>query len=189
MGDSGGADATGGVGRIAVPMRRREFSDSGRRRRRQALPRFVLQPALAMSDDLSIQGTLAETTVPDLFRSLVMSGETGIVTLEFIGRNDTIYFSEGHIVAAASSDARRRRGQISGRLGQIRPSFFARALKSIGYKKRRRRVPGEKGRSDPHHPPCHPPWRSSPAIPCRCQAASASASPSPSSSSAASISC
>jgi hypothetical protein len=57
-----------------------------------------------MSDDLSIQGTLAETTVPDLFRSLVMSGETGIVTLEAIGRNDTIYFNEGRIIFAASSD-------------------------------------------------------------------------------------
>src|SRR5258708_18834045 len=57
-----------------------------------------------MSDDLSIQGTLAETTVPDLFRSLVMSAETGIVTLEAIGRNDTIYFNEGHIVSASSSD-------------------------------------------------------------------------------------
>ena len=46
-----------------------------------------------MSDDgLSIQGTLAETTVPDLFRSLLRSSETGIVSLEAIGRNDVIYF-------------------------------------------------------------------------------------------------
>jgi len=58
-----------------------------------------------MSDDgLSIQGTLAETTVPDLFRSLVRSSETGIVSLEAIGRNDVIYFNEGRIVFASSSD-------------------------------------------------------------------------------------
>ena len=55
-------------------------------------------------DSLSIQGTLAETTVPDLFRSLVRSAEAGIVSLETNGRNDTIYFNEGKIVFASSSD-------------------------------------------------------------------------------------
>lgn len=59
-----------------------------------------------MSDDtLSIQGTLAETTVPDLFRTIVRSSETAILSLQMIGRNDTIYWSEGKIVAASSSDA------------------------------------------------------------------------------------
>jgi hypothetical protein len=55
-------------------------------------------------DSLSIQGTLAETTVPDLFRSLVRSGETGIVSLEVNGRNDAVYFHEGKIIFASSSD-------------------------------------------------------------------------------------
>ena len=44
---------------------------------------------------LSIQGALAETTVPDLFRSLVRSSETAILSLDAIGRNDTIYFRKG----------------------------------------------------------------------------------------------
>lgn len=57
-----------------------------------------------MSDDLSIQGTLAETTVPDLFRSIVRSSETAIVELDAIGRNDVIYFHEGRIVSATSTD-------------------------------------------------------------------------------------
>jgi hypothetical protein len=57
-----------------------------------------------MSDDLSIQGTLAETTVPDLFRSIVRSGETAVLSLDAIGRNDAIYFNEGRIVFASSSD-------------------------------------------------------------------------------------
>jgi len=58
-----------------------------------------------MSDEnLSIQGALEETTVPDLFRSLVRSGETGIVSLETDGRNDTIYFQDGRIIYAGSSD-------------------------------------------------------------------------------------
>jgi hypothetical protein len=55
-------------------------------------------------DDLSIQGTLAETTVPDLIRSLVRSSETAILTLETVDRVDTIYFNEGKIIHAASSD-------------------------------------------------------------------------------------
>ncbi|HEX7149936.1 MAG TPA: DUF4388 domain-containing protein [Thermoanaerobaculia bacterium] len=57
-----------------------------------------------MSDDLSISGALEETTVPDLIRSIVRSGETAVLTLETIGRNDTLYFIEGRIVFAASSD-------------------------------------------------------------------------------------
>ena len=55
-------------------------------------------------DSLSIQGVLAETTVPDLIRSIVRSSETAVLSLEAIGRNDTIYFNEGRIVAATSSD-------------------------------------------------------------------------------------
>jgi Domain of unknown function (DUF4388) len=57
-----------------------------------------------MSDDLSIQGTLAETTVPDLFRSLIRNAETAIVRLEADGRGDAIYFSGGRLVFASSSD-------------------------------------------------------------------------------------
>jgi len=70
-----------------------------------------------MSDSLSIQGTLAETTVPDLFRSLVRSGETGIVSLEAIGRSDAIYFHEGRIVFASSSDHDMGLGEILLRSG------------------------------------------------------------------------
>jgi hypothetical protein len=57
-----------------------------------------------MEDNLSIQGALAETTVPDLFRSIVRSSETAVLSLDAIGRNDTIYFSEGRLVFAASTD-------------------------------------------------------------------------------------
>ena len=57
-----------------------------------------------MEDNLSIQGALAETTVPDLFRSIVRSSETAVLSLDAIGRNDTIYFADGRIVSAASTD-------------------------------------------------------------------------------------
>jgi hypothetical protein len=57
-----------------------------------------------MSEDLSIQGTLAETTVPDLFRSIIRSNETAILSLDAIGRNDAIYFNEGRMIFASSTD-------------------------------------------------------------------------------------
>lgn len=72
-----------------------------------------------MSDDLSIQGTLAETTVPDLFRSLLRSSETGIVSLDAIGRTDAIYFNEGKIVSASSSDPDMGLGEILLRTGEL----------------------------------------------------------------------
>src|SRR6059058_6532103 len=72
-----------------------------------------------MTDDLSIQGTLAETTVPDLFRSLLRSSETGIVSLDAIGRTDAIYFNEGKIISASSSDPDMGLGEILLRSGEI----------------------------------------------------------------------
>lgn len=57
-----------------------------------------------MSDELSIQGTLAETTVPDLFRSIMRSSETAILSLDAIGRNDVIYFNQGRMIFASSTD-------------------------------------------------------------------------------------
>jgi len=57
-----------------------------------------------MSDNLSITGELSETTVPDLIRSIVRSSETAILSLDAVSRNDTIYFHEGRIVFASSTD-------------------------------------------------------------------------------------
>jgi len=57
-----------------------------------------------MSDNLSIQGELSETTVPDLIRSIVRSSETAILSLDAMSRNDTIYFLEGRIIFASSTD-------------------------------------------------------------------------------------
>jgi hypothetical protein len=57
-----------------------------------------------MSDNLSIQGELSETTVPDLIRSIVRSSETAILSLDAMSRSDTIYFLEGRIIFASSTD-------------------------------------------------------------------------------------
>ena len=58
-----------------------------------------------MSDGLSIQGTLSETTVPSLFRTMIRSGETGALSVAAAHRHDSIYFSRGKVVSATTTDA------------------------------------------------------------------------------------
>lgn len=82
-------------------------------------------------DDLSIQGALAETTVPDLFRSLIRSAETGIVTLETSGRNDTVYFSEGKITFAASSDPDMGLAEVLLRTGELNLKQYDLAMEKV----------------------------------------------------------
>lgn len=84
-----------------------------------------------MSDELTIQGTLAEATVPDLCRSLIRSGETAIVSLEGVGRHDSIYFREGKIVYAASSDTDLGLAEVLLRRGEIGVGEFRRATESV----------------------------------------------------------
>lgn len=72
-----------------------------------------------MSDDFSIQGLLSESTVPDLFRSLVRSGETAVVTLSSHSRQDEIFFIEGRIVYASTSDLDLGLAEVLLRSGEI----------------------------------------------------------------------
>lgn len=81
-----------------------------------------------MSDDLSIQGTLEEMTVPDLFRSLIRSGETAVLSLESPDRCDDIYFLEGRIGYASSSDPDLALGDILLRRGDINLRQYSDAM-------------------------------------------------------------
>src|SRR3954451_7231446 len=103
-----------------------------------------------MSDDgLSIQGTLAETTVPDLFRSLVRSGETGIVSLEAIGRNDAIYFNEGKIIFASSSDPDMGLAEVLLRGGELTLKQYNQAMDRLIVQRRIGALLCELGYLDP----------------------------------------
>ena len=84
-----------------------------------------------MSESLSIQGTLAETTVPDLFRSLLRSSETGVVSLDAIGRTDAIYFNEGKIIFASSSDPDMGLGEILLRNGEVNLQQYDQAMERL----------------------------------------------------------
>jgi hypothetical protein len=84
-----------------------------------------------MSDNLSIQGTLAETTVPDLFRTLLRSGETAVLSLDAIGRNDSIFWREGRIVSAASSDPDMGLAETLLRSGELNIQQYNHAMEKL----------------------------------------------------------
>ncbi|MCM2315520.1 MAG: DUF4388 domain-containing protein [Thermoanaerobaculia bacterium] len=56
-----------------------------------------------MSDDLTIQGSLSETTVPDLFRTIIRSRENAVVSVAGDFRQDSFYFRDGHLAFASST--------------------------------------------------------------------------------------
>ena len=82
-------------------------------------------------DNLSIQGALAETTVPDLFRSIVRSSETAILSLDAIGRNDTIYFIDGRLVFAASTDPDMGLAETLLRMGELDIQQYSSAMERL----------------------------------------------------------
>lgn len=84
-----------------------------------------------MSEDLSIQGTLAETTVPDLLRSLTRSGETAILSLERSDRMDRLYMIDGQIVFASSSDPDSGVAEVMLRAGDINLEHYDTLLDKV----------------------------------------------------------
>src|SRR5437868_490135 len=100
--------------RMTVPAR-----DARALRARRPLSTRARDKLPKMSEELSIQGTLAETTVPDLFRSLIRSSETAIVSLEGFGRTDVIYVSEGRVIFASSTDPDTGLGEVLLRSGEL----------------------------------------------------------------------
>ncbi|HLE56432.1 MAG TPA: DUF4388 domain-containing protein [Rhodothermia bacterium] len=85
-----------------------------------------------MSDDnLSIQGALEETTVPDLFRSIVRSSETAVLSLTAVGRSDTIYFHEGRVVFAASTDPDTGLAETLLRMGELNIQQYNTAMERL----------------------------------------------------------
>jgi Domain of unknown function (DUF4388) len=84
-----------------------------------------------MSDNLSIQGELSETTVPDLIRSIVRGGETAVLSLDAISRNDTIYFYEGRIVFASSTDPDMGLAETLLRMGELNIQQYNAAMERL----------------------------------------------------------
>ncbi|HYH08493.1 MAG TPA: DUF4388 domain-containing protein [Thermoanaerobaculia bacterium] len=84
-----------------------------------------------MSDNLSIQGELSETTVPDLIRSIVRSSETAILSLDVISRHDTIYFQDGRMVFAGSTDPDMGLAETLLRMGELNIQQYNTAMERV----------------------------------------------------------
>lgn len=89
-----------------------------------------------MDDNLSIQGALAETTVADLFRTIVRSNETALLSLDAIGRADTIYFEEGRIVFADSTDPDMGLAETLLRSGELNIQQYSNAMERVVVQRR-----------------------------------------------------
>jgi len=63
------------------------------------------------SDDLSIKGEIETSSVPELLRSFLASGETGILTFRSGEVSKTLYLHEGKLVFAASTNPDERLGE------------------------------------------------------------------------------
>ncbi|MFN2238025.1 MAG: DUF4388 domain-containing protein [Thermoanaerobaculia bacterium] len=85
-----------------------------------------------MSDELSIQGALEETTLADLCRSLARNAETAVITVETADRHDSIYFRDGKIVFAVSSDPDLGLAEVLLRGGELSLERYQTATESVG---------------------------------------------------------
>ncbi len=80
---------------------------------------------------LTLRGTIEETSVPELMRSVLGSGETGVLTFHRRGVTKNIYLHMGRIVYARSSDPDERLGEDLLLRGKITVRQYLEASKLI----------------------------------------------------------
>jgi hypothetical protein len=85
----------------------------------------------AEGEDLSIRGEIATTSVPELLRSLMQSGETGLLVLHNGELTKSVYLSGGRVVFAASSDPDERLGENLLRRGKLTARQYLDASRMI----------------------------------------------------------
>ena len=72
-----------------------------------------------MTEDLTIRGTLEESSLPELLRSISKSRESGVLTCFINEHMKSIYVQEGQIIFAHSSNMDERLGETLLRAGRI----------------------------------------------------------------------
>ena len=88
------------------------------------------------SEDLTIRGSLAESSLAELLSSISRSRETGILNFHEAGRWKSVYFREGLIVFATSNVQDDRLGEFLLKKGRITVRQFLEASRQIGPGKR-----------------------------------------------------
>lgn len=87
-------------------------------------------------ENLSIQGSLADTTVPDLIRSVVRGSETAVLSIESESQFETIYFTEGRICFASSTDPDMGLAETLLRMGDLTVQQYEHAMERITSQRR-----------------------------------------------------
>src|SRR5581483_9943034 len=82
-------------------------------------------------DDLSIKGQIEHSSVPELLRSIVGSGETGVLTFRSGEVTKSLYIQNGRVVFAASTDPDERLGESLLVRGKITARQYLEASKLI----------------------------------------------------------
>jgi hypothetical protein len=90
-----------------------------------------LDPLGGDAEDLTIRGEIETSSVPELLRSLLSSGETGVLTLRRGDVTKSIYIQQGRVVYAASNNADERLGESLVLRGKITARQFLEASKMI----------------------------------------------------------
>ena len=90
-----------------------------------------LDPLGGDAEDLTIRGDVETSSVPELLRSLLGSGETGVLTLRRGDVTKSIYIQDGRVVYAASNNADERLGESLVMRGKITARQFLEASKMI----------------------------------------------------------
>jgi hypothetical protein len=82
-------------------------------------------------DDLVIRGQIETTSVPELLRSLLNSGETGVLTVRNGEAKKSIYLLSGRVAYASSNNVDERMGEVLLVRGKITVRQFVEASKRI----------------------------------------------------------
>jgi hypothetical protein len=83
------------------------------------------------SEELSIRGSLSESSLPELLASISRSKETGILNFHDAGRWKAIYFKDGRIIYAMSNAQDDRLGEFLLKTGKVTVRQFLEASKLI----------------------------------------------------------
>jgi len=89
-----------------------------------------------MSEELTIQGSLSETTVPDLFRTVIRSRETAVVSIASDSRQDSYYFLEGRLAYASSNSRDLGLADVLLTAGEISLAQYETAISKAGVARR-----------------------------------------------------
>ena len=82
-------------------------------------------------DDLVIRGQIETTSVPELLRSLLSSGETGVLTVRNGEAKKSIFLLSGRVAYASSNNVDERMGEVLLVRGKITVRQFVEASKRI----------------------------------------------------------